>query len=107
MPTASTVPATSQPTVNGGGPMTAAIPAPALVFQSTGFTPAAATRTRISVGSGSGIAAGRTSRTSGPPVASWMIARIVPTCDAYHRAAPGAARARFGDAVSGRGRACR
>jgi hypothetical protein len=26
-----------------------------------------------------------------------MIARIVPTCDAYHRAAPAAARARFGD----------
>ena len=56
-PTASTVPATSQPTVNGGGPITAAIPWPARVFQSTGLTPAAATRTRISVGSGSGTSA--------------------------------------------------
>jgi hypothetical protein len=69
-PIASTVPATSQPSVNGGGPSTAAMPAPARVFQSTGFTPAAATRTRISVGSGSGTSAAPTSRTSGPPVDS-------------------------------------
>src|SRR5690606_41893048 len=56
-PTASTVPATSQPTVIGGGPSTEAIPAPARVFQSTGFTPAAPTRTRTSVGRGSGSSA--------------------------------------------------
>ena len=46
------LPATSQPTVNGGGPITLAMPLPARVFQSTGLTPDAATRTRTSVGSG-------------------------------------------------------
>ena len=78
-PTASTVPATSHPTVNGGGPSTAAMPEPARVFQSTGFTPAAATRTRTSVGSGSGRAASPISRTSGPPVDRCVITRIVST----------------------------
>ena len=105
-PTASTVPATSQPTVNGGGPITVAMPPPARVFQSTGLTPAAATRTRISVGSGSGTGAWPTSSTSGR--------RVVPlgddahafhAADAYHRGRRRARRrcCRRGRRVSGRG----
>ena len=78
-PTASTVPATSQPTVNGGGPITLAMPPPARVFQSTGLTPAAATRTRISVGNGSGTGARPTSSTSGPPVVRWVTMRMLST----------------------------
>src|SRR5689334_17928455 len=78
-PTASTVPATSQPTVNGGGPITLAMPAPARVFQSTGLTPAAATRTRTSVGSGSGTGARPISSTSGPPVVRWVTIRMLST----------------------------
>src|SRR4051794_9082869 len=78
-PTASTVPATSHPTVNGGGPITLAIPPPARVFQSTGLTPAAATRTRISVGNGSGTGARPISSTSGPPVVRWVTMRMLST----------------------------
>src|SRR5690606_1138161 len=60
-------------------------PEPAGVSQSTGFTPAAPTRTRTSVGRGSGISASPSSSTCGPPVDSCVITRIVPTADAYHR----------------------
>jgi hypothetical protein len=77
-PSASTVPATSQPTVNGGSPMR---PPEARVFQSTGLTPAAATRTSTSVGAGSGIGTSTTCRTSGPPSSSWRIVRIVVMAD--------------------------
>src|SRR5262249_34257389 len=45
------------PRVNGSSPSAQATPAPARVCQSTGFTPAARTRTRTSVGSGTGRAA--------------------------------------------------
>src|SRR4051794_12425274 len=78
-PTASTVPATSHPTVNGGGPITLAIPPPARVFQSTGLTPAAATRTRISVGNGSGTGAPPIPSTSGPPPLRWVTMRMLST----------------------------
>jgi hypothetical protein len=63
-PKASTVPATSQPTVNGGSPRK---PPRARTFQSTGLTPAATTRTSTSVGAGSGFGNSVSSSTSGPP----------------------------------------
>ena len=67
MPTSSTTPATSQPIRHGGSPSTPAMPLPWRVFQSTGFTPAACTRTSTSVGMGSGTGTSWTCRTSGAP----------------------------------------
>src|SRR5262245_49249692 len=83
MPTSSTTPATSQPTVNGGSPRN---PPPLRTFQSTGFTPAAATRTSTSVGAGSGFGTSSTTRTSGPPSACCRTARIRCIYKAYGRA---------------------
>src|SRR5205807_104373 len=76
-PVSSTTPETSQPTVKGKGPIAAAAPLPVRVFQSTGLTPAAWTRTSTSVGSGSGCGISASCRTSGPPNRSWTIARMV------------------------------
>src|SRR5689334_1190267 len=75
-PTSSTVPDTSQPRVNGGSPSAQATPAPARVCQSTGFTPAACTRTRTSVGSGTGRAAWPSVSTPGAPKLCWTTAVI-------------------------------
>ncbi len=75
-PTASTVPETSQPRVKGGSPSSQARPWPALVLVSTGFTPAACTRTSTSVGPGSGRSVRVIRRTSGPPKVSWVRAFI-------------------------------
>ena len=99
-PTASTMPATSQPTVNGGRPKTGAIPPPERVFQSTGFTPAAITRTRTSVGSGSGTGSSSSPSTSGPPTSCWTIARIA---GVYHVLSSAGCRG-SGDRPPGRGR---
>jgi len=77
LPTASTTPATSQPTTNGGSPSTADTPLPDRVFQSTGLTPAATTRTSTSVGRGSGRGRSTSSSTSGPPNLVTLIARMV------------------------------
>ena len=84
-PTASTTPVTSQPTVSGR-PNCAAAPLPARVFQSTGFTPAASTRTRTSVATGSGTARLSTRRTSGPPNSCCTIARMESMAWSYHAA---------------------
>src|SRR4051812_21278409 len=64
---ASTTPATSHPRTNGGSPSPRLLPPFVRVFQSTGLTPAACTRTSTSVGSGSGLGRSTTSSTSGPP----------------------------------------
>lgn len=53
------------------------MPWPSRVFTSTGLTPAETTRTRTSVGSGTGRGTSVTRRTSGPPKADWVTARIV------------------------------
>ena len=82
-PTSSTTPATSQPTVNGSS---AGIPPRARTFQSTGFTPAAATRTSTSVGPGSGRGRSSRTRTSGPPSVCCRTARIRCIYKAYGRA---------------------
>src|SRR5262245_3200628 len=76
-PAVSTIPATSHPTVNGGSPMK---PPRARVFQSTGLTPAAAVRTRTSVGPGSGRGASSSWSTSGPPRACCRMSRIEGCC---------------------------
>jgi hypothetical protein len=73
-PSAATTPATSQPRMNGGGPRS---PPPALVFQSTGFTPAASTRTSTSVPPGSGRGTVTMCSTPGGPSLSWLTARII------------------------------
>src|SRR5574338_170513 len=73
-PVRSTMPATSHPIVNGGSPTN---PPLSRVFQSTGLTPAAVTRTSTSVGAGSGSDTSTSSSTSGPPSARCRIARIV------------------------------
>src|SRR5919201_1218643 len=77
-PVASTVPETSQPTTNGGSPSTPLMPLPARVLKSTGFTPAACTRTSTSVGRGSGRGRWTGSRTPGPPKRETWTARISP-----------------------------
>ncbi|GAA3157533.1 hypothetical protein GCM10020001_096940 [Nonomuraea salmonea] len=69
-PVSSTTPETSQPSTNGGSPSTAAMPEPWRVFQSTGLTPAACTRTKISVGRGTGRGTSARRSTSGPPKVS-------------------------------------
>lgn len=53
------------------------MPWPARVFQSTGLTPAAWTRTSTSVGRGSGRATSSGVRTSGPPNSLIVTARMV------------------------------
>ena len=66
-PTRSTTPDTSQPRTGGRQERRRA--PPTRVFQSTGLTPAACTRTRTSVGIGSGVGRSTGSRTSRRPEA--------------------------------------
>ena len=72
-PGCSTVPETSQPSTKGGSPRNTPW---ARVFQSTGLTPAACTRTRTSVGPGSGRATSASSNTSVPPSSVWRTTRM-------------------------------
>src|SRR5262249_2343353 len=60
--------------VKGGSPRK---PPRARVFQSTGLTPAAATRTSTSVGVGAGLGTSTRSSPPGPPSVSWRTARMV------------------------------
>src|SRR5215208_3292086 len=60
--------------MSGGSPIRSGSHGSWRTFQSTGLTPAAATRTRISVGAGSGRPASCSSRTSGPPCSCITIA---------------------------------
>src|SRR4051794_15625811 len=53
--------------MSGGSPMRSGSQGSSRTFQSTGLRPAAATRTRTSVGAGSGRVTSSSSRTSGPP----------------------------------------
>jgi len=76
-PTSSIVPAMSLPTPSGGrSPRAAAAGPPLKIFQSTGFSAAASTRTRTSPRPACGSSASRSSSTSGSPNRSCMTRRM-------------------------------
>ena len=74
MPTASTVPATSQPGTTGNTTSIKPSRPPDITFQSTGFTPARLTRIRTSPGPTFGSGSSHRVRTSSDPYASYAMA---------------------------------